>query len=246
MSSILSQKASLTPSGLTIVVGGAGEIGASIVQRLLEQGRTVIVLDRTAPATGDAGFIEVDLSKPASVQDAFAKIDTLGTRIETLIVAAGFLRPGEFLELSDQDIQDHLDVNLLGAFRVAQAASQRMLEKGGRIVFLTSIHGQIGVPNRTAYAISKAAIGALVRAMAVELSQHRIRVNAVAPGAVDGGMTPNPKTRDYWVKSTPAHRVAELDEVARFVVMLASPDASFLSGQTIALDGGASNLRLLE
>lgn len=246
MSSILSKNASLTSSGLTIVVGGAGEIGASIVQRLLEQGRAVTVLDRTAPAKGGAGFIEVDLSKPASVQDAFAKIDTLGTRVETLIVAAGFLRPGKFLELSDQDIQDHLDVNLLGAFRAAQAASQRMLEKGGRIVFLTSIHGQIGVPNRTAYAISKAAIGALVRAMAVELSQHRIRVNAVAPGAVDGGMTPNAKTRDYWVKSTPAHRVAELDEVARFVVMLASPDASFLSGQTIALDGGASNLRLLD
>lgn len=240
------ENASPTVTVLTLVVGGAGEIGSAIVQQFLEQGRTVIVLDRTAPSTDKAGFIEVDLSAPSSVRAAFAEVDALGAQVETLIVAAGFLRPGAFLELSDQDIQDHLDVNLLGAFRVAQAASERMLEKGGRIVFLTSIHGQIGVPNRTAYAISKAAIGALVRAMAVELSQHRIRVNAVAPGAVDGGMTPNAKTRDYWVKSTPAHRVAELEEVARFVTMLASQDASFLSGQTIALDGGASNLRLLE
>ena len=142
-------------------------------------------------------------------------------------------------------MDEHLRINVMGAFRVAQAASREMIATGGgRIVMVTSIHGQIGVPGRGAYAASKGAVAAMARVMAVELARHRIRVNVLAPGAVDGGMTPDPTSRIGWVAATPSGRVAHLDEIARVAVTLTSEDLSFINGQVIAVDGGASTLRV--
>ena len=166
-------------------------------------------------------------------------------RPDTLIYAAGYLEGAAILDLEPAELQRHLDVNLFGALFVAQKVAELMKPGGGRILFISSIHGQIGVPNRGAYAMSKAALGALSRALAVELSPYGIRVNVLAPGPVDAGMQPDPEVRGRWEEATPAGRVARLEEVAHFAELLTSEHASFLSGQTIALDGGVSTLRAM-
>ncbi len=229
----------------TIVVGGAGALGAPIVDRLIDTQHGVVVLDRTPSTNPKALFLKTDITDPVSVQRSFEQIKKRSERCAGLVVASGILRSSAFLDLTDSDLQAHLDVNLLGAFRVAQAAARLMQTHGGRMVFITSIHGQIGVPDRAAYAMSKAGVGALVRAMAVELAPFNIRVNALAPGAIDGGMSPNAHTRQYWRDQTPSHRVAHIEEVVNATLMLMSNEASFLSGQTIALDGGVSTSRIL-
>ncbi len=230
--------------GLSIVLGGAGAVGSAIVAELENQGAQVLVLDRTAPSDPAVPFLRVDISDQNSVDQVFAQIDAQASPIGQLFVASGYLDPGAMLDIGTDALSRHYEINVIGAFRVLQATATRMKTAGGgRIVCIGSIHGQIGVPERGAYAMSKAALCAMVRALAVELAPFAIRVNVLAPGAVQHGMAPQPQTRDAWQAASPAHRVATLAEVARFAVFLAAPAASFLSGQTIALDGGASNLR---
>jgi len=226
-----------------LVVGGAGAIGSAIASRIEQNGRNVVVLDRQQPGCGKRPFQLVDITSDASVEVALDHVVQRFGVPEVLICATGYLSGASVLDLSKDDIQAHLDVNLFGAFNVAQRTARLMRGAGGKILFISSIHGQIGVPNRGAYAMSKAALGALARAMAVELSANNIRVNVLAPGAVNAGMSPDPEARRYWQCETPAGRVANVEEIARFADMLTSDQASFVTGQTIAVDGGASTLR---
>ncbi|QDL94927.1 SDR family oxidoreductase (plasmid) [Paroceanicella profunda] len=236
---------SASPEGglRTLVTGGAGALGQGIVRALEGRGDRVICLDRTAPAEG--AHICADLADPGSVQAAMAEVAARFGGLDVLVHTAGILRPAAFLDISEGDMRAHLDVNVMGALRVCQPAARMMIGSGGgRIVLVTSIHGQVGVPERGAYAASKGAVAALARVMAVELAQHRIRVNVLAPGAVNAGMTPDPATRGGWVAATPSKRVAHMEEIARVAAMLTSEDASFINGQIIAVDGGASTLRV--
>ncbi len=225
------------------MVGGAGAIGTAISHRLLSNGRQVVILDRSASMGHEFPFVHADVTSAPSLDAALENVSITFGVPDALIFAAGYLRGAPIVDLTASDIQDHFNVNLFGAFAAAQWAARQMMADGGRILFISSIHGQIGVPNRGAYAMSKAALGALARAMAVELSPFNIRVNVLAPGAVNVGMRPDPDAGRYWTSETPAGRIADVDEVARFADILTSEQASFLTGQTIALDGGASNLR---
>ncbi|WP_298983876.1 SDR family oxidoreductase [uncultured Roseibium sp.] len=225
------------------MTGGAGALGSAIVRSLCERGDQVVCLDKEVPATCIAEFMKVDVTHRPSVDRAIGgAVERLGG-LDVLVHAAGMIKAARFCDLTEEEFESHLNINLLGAFRVAQQASTHMMERGGRIVFITSIHGQVGVTGRSAYAASKGAVASLARVMAAELAKHRIRVNVLAPGAVDGGMMPDPKSRDGWIAATPSDRVAYLEEVAAVAAMLASDEASFVNGQIIAVDGGASTVR---
>ena len=217
-----------------------------MVQNLTQRGDAVFCLDRSPPDFDCAHYVKVDVSSNASVQGAFDQIGaTTKTPIRAMIYCAGVLQPRSFLDLTEDEFQHHLDVNLLGAFRVGQASARAMMACGGAMVFVTSIHGQIGVPDRCAYAASKGGVASMVRVMASELSASGIRVNALAPGAVDGGLAGHSGTRHQWAEAVPSKRVAQLDEVAQAAAMLASNDASFINGQVISIDGGTSTVRLI-
>ncbi|MEJ8473291.1 SDR family NAD(P)-dependent oxidoreductase [Roseibium algae] len=231
------------PAFRSIVTGAAGALGQRIVNTLRARGDQVIGLDRVVPDNAPVPFFQVDINDPQSVKDAMEAARVSLGGLDVLVHAAGILRSASFLEITEEDMAAHLDTNVRGAVRIAQSAARMMLEDGGRIVFITSIHGQVGVANRGAYAASKGAIASLARVIAVELAPYRIRINVLAPGAVDGGMGPDPGTRSNWISATPSHRVAHLDEVARAAALLTSDDASFITGQTIAVDGGVSTLR---
>lgn len=229
----------------SIVVGGAGHLGAEILRLLRERGDRVLCLDRVAPETVPSDFIPLDVTDAESTRAAIATAEARLGRLDVLIHTVGLLRTNAFLEISADEMREHLNVNLMGAFHVAQAVAEKMKDRGGRIVLVTSIHGQVGVPNRGAYAASKGGVAALARVMAAELAKYRIRVNVLAPGALEGGMTPDPCTRSGWTAATPSCRVAQVEEAARAAAMLSSDEASFINGQIVAVDGGASTLRLI-
>lgn len=228
----------------SIVTGGSGILGQSVIAALHKRGDRVLCLDKTPPETGDTEYVPLDVVDRTSVNKAMSEVQSKLGGLDVLVHSVGILIPAAFLEISDEDMAKHLEVNLMGAFRVAQSAARMMKKEGGRIVLITSIHGQVGVPERGAYAASKGGIASFARVMAAELAQYRIRVNVLAPGAVDGGMMPNPNTRTGWVAATPIQRVAHLEEVATVAQMLTSDSSSFINGQIIAVDGGASTLKI--
>ncbi|WP_299211398.1 SDR family NAD(P)-dependent oxidoreductase [uncultured Tateyamaria sp.] len=227
----------------SVVTGGTGAVGKAIIAAMKARGDDVVCLDLRRPEQTDVKYIKVDISDRASVNAAFEQAaQTLGG-IDALVHSAGIITTAQFCNLDEADFRRVVDVNLLGTFRVAQESCRYMTEHGGRIVFVTSIHGQIGVPGRSAYAAAKGGIASLARVMAAELAERRIRVNVLAPGAVDGGMLVDPRSREGWVKATPSRRVACLEEIAGVAAMLTSENASFITGQIVAVDGGVSTIR---
>ncbi|MEP5761077.1 MAG: SDR family oxidoreductase [Litoreibacter sp.] len=226
----------------SVVTGGTGALGNSIISALLQRGDQVACLDQSPAQRADVPYFHVDVGDGASVRTAFTRAASELEGLDVLIHAAGIIRTSPFLDLDENEFEELLAVNLLGAFRVAQTASKLMLENGGRILLVTSIHGQIGVNGRCAYAASKGGVASMARVMAAELSHSRIRVNVLAPGAVDGGMLPDPSARRGWVKATPSNRVAYLEEVAGVATILTSDGASFVNGQIVAVDGGVSTV----
>jgi len=241
-----------TDMRISAVMGGCGGLGSAIVSRLLEAGDRVYLLDieasrgdaevlvRAAPA-GRAVFVSCDLTDAESVRRAFATIAS-GGRLEAFIHAAGIIRRGAFVDVSAEDLDAMTAVNITGSFLALQAAARLMIAGGGgHIVSVASVHGLRTTAGRAAYAMSKGAILALTRALATELAVHGILVNAVAPGPVAAGMQHSEsEARRLWTAATPLGRVANAGEVADAAVFLASPANTFITGDTLIIDGGAS------
>ncbi|MCZ4291507.1 SDR family NAD(P)-dependent oxidoreductase [Hoeflea alexandrii] len=227
------------PALRTVVTGGSGALGSAIVAASLARGDRVVNLDRVA--SENAHWVEVDFADTASVARAVDEAANILGGIDVLIHSAGIFRANEFLSISDTEFSDILNINLLGSFRIAQQVASRMVGTGGRILLMSSIHAKYGVRGRLAYGASKAGIEAITRVMATELSAYGIRVNALAPGAVSAGMV-STDTRHLsdWISVTPAKRKVTPQEVAGMTMLLTGDDASFVSGQVISQDGGAS------
>jgi 3-oxoacyl-[acyl-carrier protein] reductase len=190
--------------------------------------------------SGDAIWIETDFIDGQSVSAAIDKAEEILGGIDVLIHSAGIFRANDLLSTTDTEFAEVLNVNLLGSFRVAQAAAQKMMARGGRILFISSIHAKYGIKGRLAYGASKAGIESMTRVMATELSEFGIRVNALAPGAVSVGMVANAQHISDWTSVTPAKRKVTPQEVAGMAMLLTSDHASFVSGQVVSQDGGAS------
>ncbi|QTP55921.1 SDR family oxidoreductase [Billgrantia sulfidoxydans] len=236
----------------TAVIGGAGGIGSAIVEQLLAAGDFVHVLDleerrATAAPLVDAwpqrcAFVGCDLGRPEDISAAFAGIEARGAGLDVFVSAAGVIQRGPFVEVPADALDAMLTVNVRGAYQALQAAARLMMAGGGgRIVIVASAHGLRTTSERSAYAMCKGAMLALTRALAVELGPHGILVNAVAPGPVSVGMQDaESESRRRWQAATPLGRVAEAGEVARAVAFLACAENTFVSGETLVVDGGAN------
>lgn len=228
----------------TVVTGGSGSLGSAIVSAALMRGDQVVNLDRVE--SQNVAWVEVDFADTASVVEAVDTAANILGGIDVLIHSAGVFRSNDFLSMSDTEFLELLNINLLGSFRIAQQVASRMLSAGGRILLMSSIHAKYGVRGRLAYGASKAGIEAMTRSMATELSEHGIRVNALAPGAVSAGMVPlEAKHLSDWTSVTPARRKVTPQEVAGMAMLLTCDDASFVSGQVISQDGGASICKVI-
>jgi NAD(P)-dependent dehydrogenase (short-subunit alcohol dehydrogenase family) len=179
------------------------------------------------------------LPEAADVVDELA--DTLGG-IDVFVNNAATTRRVPFLELSWEDWQHTLDVDLNGAFLCAQRAARRMVQQGhgGRIVNITSVHEHVPLPNSAAYVAAKHGLGGLTKQMAFELAEHGITVNAIAPGEIATGMTdledvdPHTQRRE----GIPVGRPGDAREIAALVIYLASDAAAYVTGASLLIDGG--------
>ena len=236
--------------GLGIAVtGAAGDLGGAMARELAARGALVTVLDRVAAPEGAESYVQVDVTDRAAVDAALAAIEPL----DVVIGNAGIVEVAPFLDVTQAQWRAHLDVNLTGCFNTGQAAARLLVEQGrpGLILFTGSWVGEIPWPEISAYSVSKAGVRMLARSMARELAAQGIRVNVVAPGIVMAGMAGRQFETDpvYARRASTVIPLGELgtaEQIAKAVGFLCSPDAEYMTGSVLLVDGGASLFQFSE
>ncbi len=233
-----------------IVTGAGGDIGACITELAVSRGYRVVAVD-VQPNQIDAlahrldGVVPIvaDITDPDSVKKAF---DVFDCPLDLLVNNAGLVRFGPLESLAVQDFQDVVNVNLVGSFIVAREAAVRMKATGGgAIVNVTSMGGIHPAPGGGAYGASKAGLAQMTELMSVEWGPYGIRVNAVAPGFIDAGMSApffkDEAVREKRTGGVPLGRLGTAADVAQTVLYLGSEEATYITGQEIVIDGGVIN-----
>jgi 3-oxoacyl-[acyl-carrier protein] reductase len=244
-----------------IVTGAAGGIGAATAKRFARESAALVVADKDGPGAeriageieadgGRAIACEVDVREPGQLEAMLARAKRAFGRINVLINNAGQGAQVHFLETTMETWKAMIDNNLMGTFLCSQVVARHMVQEGGgRIVNIASHSGLLGSSGRAAYAAAKGGIIALTRVMAVDLAEYNITVNCIAPGPIDVPRIRNTQTEERqkaWHAAVPLARYGEPDEIAGVALFLASDDASYVNGQTLAVDGGftAAGLRV--
>ena len=237
---------------VAVVTGAARGIGLAVARRFLEEGYGVALLDIDAPTLARTAAslaprdrvlaVECDVAEPREVQAAIDRVSTRFGRIDALVNNAGVAVFKPMLETTFDEWARVIAVNLTGPFLCTQAAAPIMLRNGGgAVVNIGSISGLRASTLRVAYGTSKAALMHLTKQQAAELGELGIRVNAVAPGPVDTAMAKQVHTPDIradYHDAIPLNRYGTEDEIAAAVAFLCSEAASYVNGQTLAVDGG--------
>lgn len=239
-----------TTEKVVIVSGGSRGLGLSICQALLADGYRVATFSRkTTPELeallaqneGHLMWGSVDVSSSEQLSDYLRQVKTKFGRVGYLVNSAGIAHEGLLTMMRSNDITQMLQVNLEGAIRLAQAcAKQMMVGQCGVILNVSSVVGVRGFKGVAAYSTTKAALDALTRSLAKELGSFGIRVNSIAPGFMDTDMTSvlSPKQKARIVRQTPLSRLGAVGDVADAVRFLLSDQSSFITGQTLVVDGG--------
>ena len=226
---------------VAVVTGGTSGIGAATAIRFAELGAGVLAVGldaggRHAPRHAGVECVELDMRDRSAVGRFFETLD----RLDILVNSAGISRDRAEWNVEDFDIV--LDVNLAAVFRASQAARPLLAAKGGSIVNIASMYSTFGAADRPAYAASKGGIVQLTKSLAVEYAGENTRVNAVAPGWIDtplaDGLFDNKEIADPIMARIPMARWGTPDEVADTILFLASPMARYVTGATLAVDGG--------
>jgi 3-oxoacyl-[acyl-carrier protein] reductase len=226
---------------VVLVTGGARGIGLACAQRFAAMGDNVAVTYNTSPPPEGLFGVQCDITDVASVDAAFTAIEAEFGPVEILVANAGITKDTLLLRMSEDDFERVIDTNLTGAYRVAKRATQGMLRaRKGRIVFMSSVVGLLGSAGQANYAASKAGLVGLARSLARELGSRSITVNVVAPGPVATDMTAalGEKRMEELTAAVPLGRVAQAEEIAGVVAFLAGPDAAYITGAVIPVDGG--------
>ncbi len=225
-----------------LVTGGNRGIGLAIARSFAEAGDRVVVTHRSGEPPEGLDAVRCDVTDSASVDAAFgAAEEVLGGPVEVLVANAGVTKDGLLMRMSDEDWDTVVDTNLAGAFRCARRASKGMIRlRRGRIILISSVVGLYGGPGQANYAASKAGLVGLARSITRELGGRGITANVVAPGFIETDMTAAlpEDTQKTYKAAIPAGRFAHPDEVAAAVRFLAGPEAGYISGAVLPVDGG--------
>jgi NAD(P)-dependent dehydrogenase (short-subunit alcohol dehydrogenase family) len=236
---------------VAIVTGAASGVGRETARLLAERGAAVVAVDIEASVEALAGDAVLPLVGDASVAGTAERAVEAATscfgRVDVLVNNAGYIVTKPIIDTTEEDLARVLDVNVKGTFLHSRAVIPTMQRQGGgAIVSTASISGVVGLPNQSAYCASKGAIVMLTKQLAVECAPARIRVNAVAPGAIDTQFLwrlleplDDPEAVADTIRAEhPLERFASAEEVARSIVFLASDEASFITGTVLMVDGG--------
>ena len=235
---------------VVIVTGAARGIGAACARRFAREGARVVLADvddTPGQATADelgARYLHCDVGDKAQVDAMVGRTMAEYGRIDVLVNNAGIFKAADFLEVTEDDFDAVLRVNLKGAFLVGQAVARVMAAAGrGAIVNMSSVNGVLAIPNIASYNVSKGGINQLTRVMALALADRGVRVNAVAPGTIATELAAravltSDDARARILSRTPLKRLGEPAEVADVVAWLASDAASYVTGEIVTVDGG--------
>jgi 3-oxoacyl-[acyl-carrier protein] reductase len=233
-------------SRVVLVTGGNRGIGLAIAQAFVAQGDQVAITARSGElpevlAGSGVLALKADVTDTASIDAAFTRAEAELGPVEVVVANAGITRDTLLLRMSDDDITAVVDTNLVGALRVARRAAKGMVRlRRGRLIFVSSVVGQVGSAGQANYAASKAGLVGVARSLARELGSRGITANVVAPGFVDTDMTAElpEERRSEIVSAVPLGRYAAPAEVAGVVVFLASDAAAYVTGALVPVDGG--------
>ncbi len=235
-----------------LITGAAGGIGLGIARRFSAEGAKVVLVDRSekvagealAQMVGPARAMQADVTDSAQVAEMVALCEREFGGVDICVCNAGVIRAADFLDLSLEDLDYVMNVNVRGTFLVAQSAAKAMVRgaRKGSIITLSSMTAELAMPDQLAYGASKGAVKQMTKAMALAMAPHGVRVNAIGPGSIDTDImqtiSSNPQALNMVLSRIPMVRLGSTDEVAGVALFLASDDASYVTGQTIYADGG--------
>jgi 3-oxoacyl-[acyl-carrier protein] reductase len=232
-----------------LVTGASGGIGGAIARALHAQGATVGLsgtrvepLETLRAELGErAHVLPADLGDAAAIESLLKSAEAALGGIDILVNNAGLTRDNLALRMKDEEWQKVIDVNLTAGFRLARGALRGMMKKRwGRIIGITSVVGVTGNPGQANYAAAKAGMIGMSKSLAQEVASRGITVNCVAPGFIETQMTGalNDEQKARILATIPAGRLGQSDEIAAAVIYLASPEAAYVTGQTIHVNGG--------
>jgi len=236
-----------------LVTGGSRGIGRAAAEALAARGAHVVIgyagneaaARETAAACekagGQAELCQFDVSQPGAAEAAVADVAKRLGRLDVLVLSAGISIDGLLLRLKDEDFERTLAVNLKGAVACARGALKPMMRaKGGRIIFLSSVVGEMGNVGQTAYAASKGALLGAMKSIAREYASRNITVNAITPGFIETDMTRElpEEAKTAMLSAVPLGRPGRAADVAAAVVFLASDEAGYVTGHTLRVNGG--------
>jgi NAD(P)-dependent dehydrogenase (short-subunit alcohol dehydrogenase family) len=236
-----------------LVTGAAQGIGEACARRFAAEGARVVVADvddergMQVADELDAMYVHCDVGDHEQVEGMVEAILEVHGRIDVLVNNAGIVRGAPLLEMSEEDFDAVVRVNLKGAFLAGQAVAREMVKAGsGAIVNLSSVNSVLTIPTIAGYNVSKGGVNQLTRVMALDLAPKGVRVNAVAPGTIVTDMAravlSDEATRQRVMSRTPMGRFGEPAEVANAVAFLASDAASYITGEIVFIDGGRLTL----
>ncbi|MGI8881354.1 MAG: 3-oxoacyl-ACP reductase FabG [Jatrophihabitans sp.] len=226
-----------------LVTGGNRGIGLAIARAFLTDGDRVAVTHRGSGAPDGLLGVTCDVTDGGAVDAAFTEVEAQHGPVEVLISNAGTTDDTLLLRMSEESFESVIDANLTGAYRVAKRATSGMLKmKRGRMIFISSVVGLMGAPGQVNYAASKSGLIGLARSIARELGSRSITANVIAPGFIDTDMTAamTDARKAEILAGVPLRRYGHVDEIAAAARYLASPDAGYVTGSILAVDGGVS------